>query len=396
MERERISYLYQQYLSGTLSLEEHEDWAQLLENPDLEEALKEIVEQTYYAIGKEDILNLKENRSSEIFDYIIAQPGSLQVKRLSWRRIAAVAAIVLVVGAGIFFSASLHPKFNPGSPEYANDVKPGKNTATLTLPDGKAINLSEAKTGVVIAASSLKYNDGSALESRDLKAMDNLTITTPRGGTYQITLPDGTKVWLNAASRVTYIAPLTVRGGRRTIKLDGEAYFEVAKNESQPFVVKSKNQEITVLGTHFNVSAYDDEHNIKTTLLEGSVKLNTQTKTAAHPDSDPDLSEVTILKPNQQAVNTGNSIHVKQVDVSKVVAWKDGDFMFKRESLGEIMRSVSRWYNIDVVYAEGVDVNETFSGVVSRSKNISEVLKLMGLNGQLKFKIEKTQITIYK
>jgi len=201
-------------------------------------------------------------------------------------------------------------------------------------------------------------------------------LKTPRGGTYHVTLSDGTKVWLNAASALTYTASLGKTGVRK-VKLEGEAYFEVAKNKTRPFLVENQGQTVEVLGTHFNINSYTDESSIKTTLLEGSVKVNN-----------------VVLKPNQQSVLTADhKIQVNTIDAETTIAWKNGNFVFAGEHIEPIMRRLASWYNIAVVY-QGKKPSGQFRGVISRHNKISEVLKMMELTGAVHFEIEGRKVYV--
>jgi len=334
-------------------------------------------------------------------------------RRSLWPRIAAAAAILLIVGLSIFFYTSYYaPRHLEGSAAtrdlLANDIKPGSNKAYLILSNGKRVSLTDAANGELAKEAGVeitktadgqviyttRHPEGGTTEgpvngSRDISsqgfprhdggrvemtAMN--TIETPKGGQYQVRLPDGSKVWLNAASKLIY--PVSFNGrGQRMVELSGEAYFEIFKNKLQPFVVKSKNQEVTVLGTHFNVNTYDDEPNTKTTLLEGSVKVNEA-----------------VLKPGQQSILARGKINVIPADLTETMAWQKGDFVFKNEALESIMRKICRWYNVEVIYVGKIDTKQTFSGQISRNKNISEVLKALESSGTLKFKIEGRKIRI--
>jgi len=247
---------------------------------------------------------------------------------------------------------------------YKNDIAPGKNTATLTLASGKVINLDTNRTSVIVSDS--------------VKTVTALTAATPRGGTYQFTLPDGSKVWLNADSKLEF--PSRFNGSERNISLSGEAYFEIAKDKAHPFIVRTKNQEVTVLGTHFNISSYADEALTTTTLAEGSVKVSAFDSATGR--------QVAVLKPNQQAIqNPTGGMQVRQVDVSEALAWKNGEFVFDDEPLESIMRKVARWYDVDVVYEANAPKDVTLGGYVSRTRNISVVLEQMERTGKVKFKI---------
>lgn len=289
-------------------------------------------------------------------------------KFLLWPKIAAAAAALAAITFGVWLydANHTHRHTEPVSGSlYANDIVPGSNKATLTFASGKVITLDTNKTSVVVADS--------------VKAMTMLTAATPRGGMYQVTLSDGTRVWLNADSKISF--PSRFSGKERKILLTGEAYFEVMKDKQHPFIVSVNNQQVKVLGTHFNVNGYKDEAWTVTTLLEGSVRVDTKL------DSK-------ILKPGQQSVGDIRGLKVSEVDVNAVVDWKDGDFVFKNESLEQIMKRVARWYNIEVIYGRHIDKQQEFGGKVSRLKNISEVLKIMQSTGQVKFKIEGRRVYV--
>ena len=318
----------------------------------------------------------------------------------------AVAAAVAVITLGVWlYYTPRHPDAgqDPGSAQYANDVAPGKNTATLTLANGKTIVLSDAKTGVVIDASQIMYSDNTVIstERSDERSLNNTSgkdlshsfemtsVSTPRGGTYQVTLPDGTHVWLNSESKISF--PSQFNRKERRIMMEGEAYFEVAKAYSSsrvsaatrtlvPFIVETKRQTIEVLGTHFNVSAYADEKEMMTTLLEGKVKVKGEGNTIT-------------LDPGEQAYSGSDGIRgLKIDDPAAVIAWKEGDIVLDAD-IKTIMRQLTRWYNVEVVY-EGQVSNQEFGGTISRTKNISEVLNVLQSTGRVKFKIEGRRVTV--
>lgn len=310
-----------------------------------------------------------------------------------WPRISIAAAIILVAG-GLYFYNKTTSTNAPKEALVTHDIYPGKNRATLTLANGKTINLSDAQTGVVINAGQLAYNDGSVISEAD-KELNNategivtLTAVTPRGGQYQFTLADGTKVWLNADSKLEFPSDLK-NANKRVVKLIGEAYFEVSKLSNAagriPFIVETDKQAVEVLGTKFNINSYADEIGVKTTLLEGSVRVSSikQPKNQA------------LLQPNQQALLIGSDpIAVKKVDIEDAVAWKNGDFIFDNDDLESIMRKIARWYDVEVYYSETPKKNLHFGGVVSRSRKISAVLKIMQSEGQISFKTEGRKITV--
>jgi ferric-dicitrate binding protein FerR (iron transport regulator) len=205
------------------------------------------------------------------------------------------------------------------------------------------------------------------------------TMQTPRGGQYGVILPDGSKVWLNAASSLTY--PTAFTGVDRSVQLKGEAYFEVADNKDKPFIVMVGNMQVNVLGTHFNVMAYEDENAIKTTLLEGAVKVTNGG--AAH-----------LLKPGQEGRldRSSDAFKLLEVDANEAIAWKNGVFQFGGASIETVMREIVRWYDVDVEYQGRT--NEHFRGAISRSVNASEVFKMLELTGAVHFTIDKKKIIV--
>lgn len=273
-------------------------------------------------------------------------------------------------------------------------IVPGSNKAVLRLANNQVILLSSSKNGVLARSGSLnvrKVNDGklvyqaaqTADAASEVKQQSHLnTLSVPNGGQYQVVLEDGTKVWLNSASSLTY--PDAFTGADRQVKLTGEAYFEVAKNPNKPFYVNVNNEQIRVLGTHFNITAYDNDDDITTTLLEGSVRVTKNNTTV-------------LLKPGQQSVSMNNSdrIRVADADVEQVMAWKHGYFIFNDENIQDIMKRVSRWYDVDVVYDGGIK-DQQFGGTYDRSKSITELTKYLEKLGKVHFKIEGRRIIVMK
>lgn len=371
MERQQAKALVKKYNQGLATAEEKA----LLEN---------------WYMQKSDSLQLDD---SEIdFDAIEAELKMRTFKSVGlpvpiipprnfklWPRVAAAAAVILIAGAGLFYYANQEPKKGLNYSTYT-DIAPGTKKAILTLADGQQISLSEAKDGNLAIADQaiikktgegqLVYQDAKTAEA---KIVYN-SIATPNGGQYTLTLSDGTKVILNAASSLKY--PTRFNGKDRTVELTGEGYFEVAHDKAKPFKVISTGQTVEVLGTHFNINAYANEPGIKTTLLEGSVDVNG-----------------TLLKPNQQAVLKANhQINVQDVDVDEAVAWKNGLFKFDHTDLKTLMRQIARWYDVEIVY-EGTVKEEQFYGKIERSYTLAEVLKVLEL-GKVKFRIEGKRIIV--
>lgn len=339
-------------------------------------------------------LNTENNLNNQVV------PKQHQTIKL-WKKISIAASIVIALSAGLYFY--IKPGYGSKSEHVVlvvNHIEPGGNRATLSLAGGKTISLSETKTGLVIGEKQLTYNDGSSVdvhseleEKRGETIM--LTASTPRGGTYQFILPDGTHVWLNAESKLTF--PSKFSRSERKVQLSGEAYFEVAKlpgpivsangSKNIPFLVLSKNQQVEVLGTHFNINSYGDEGTVKTTLLEGSVKVSLLSASKA--------AGGVILNPGQQAVvDVKSEIKVTQADVKQIIAWKNGLFYFKDADLKTILRTFSRWYDMDVIAADQLG-DRKFSGKLYRNVNAHQALQVLKLLG-LEFSLEKKEPKIPK
>lgn len=354
---------------------------------------------TWYDAQPDDLLELTEGyaaSSLEIRDRVhtrlLDHMGKTKKVKL-WpklRWVGVAAAVLITVGAGLLIYQNQTTQTR-NTILAAQDIAPGKNGATLTLANGAKINLAGHANGALLKEAGIsitKTKDGELVYRADARNGKNQlnTLSTSRGETYQLLLPDGTRVWLNAASSLTYASTLTV-AGKRNVALDGEAYFEVAKDKIHPFVVQTKGQEVEVLGTHFNVNSYQNASATQTTLLEGSVRVSAGT------------AAVAILKPGQQSVlRTGDQIRVKNVDVNEAIAWKDGYFRFYEVDLETFMNTIARWYDIDVVYEGGIAQYQdlAFGGAVSRSKNLSEVLKILAQTGKVSYRIEGKKVTISK
>ena len=308
-------------------------------------------------------------------------------KKRAFIYLSIACAALLVTGiAAMFHKNYPNVNFKNLAAEFvSHDIPPGGNRATLMLADGKSIILNEAADGELIKEAGTvvrKTGNGQLVYEAVAGDTDGTgytynTISTPKGGTYQITLPDGTKVWLNAASSLKFPTSFVSLSERR-IELSGEAYFEVTKDAKHPFKVITAKEEVRVLGTHFNISSYVDDLFMKTTLFKGIVKVSKAT-----------------LKPGQQFIINQGLVNIVKVDPEEVLAWKNGLFIFESEPLAHIMKQVSRWYDVDVVY-EGVDKTKLFSGKASRFDNASMVLKQLELNGGIHFKIEVGKIIVMR
>lgn len=326
-----------------------------------------------------------------------------------WHGIAAAALILITLSIGLFLYLDKLTFMGLGTPDYVKyDVKPGGNNATLTLADGRTIELTAATNGKIAEQAGLSiqktadgqivYEIASGAKTSEKEEVVYNTITTPKGGQYQIILPDGTKVWLNASSSLQF--PTVFRDHhKRIVELTGEGYFEVAKANTSdngskpgqhvPFIVKTNEQEVEVLGTHFNISSYADDGVTRTTLLEGSVKV----KSISTASQVKGLAQGVILKKGEQASLKAGHLNVKSVDPIAEVAWKNGSFVFDNEDMRSIMRKIARWYDVEVVFSDDFP-NRYFEGSISRFKNVSEVLRKFELTGDIHFKMKERRITV--
>ncbi|TCC97171.1 FecR family protein [Pedobacter hiemivivus] len=313
-----------------------------------------------------------------------------------WPRIVAIAAAVAFIILGVYFFNYRNDKHLDIDNLVMQGVGPGKNGATLTLADGKKILLSDAVKGQLAneaGVSISKTEDGQVVYKvvgvRANEAGKNNTMTTARGEQWVLELPDGTRVWLNSASSLTYPA-FFAKTGSRKVELTGEAYFAVAKDKLHQFIVKTKGQDVEVLGTHFNINAYPEEESVKTTLFEGRVKVSPfYTQGEALSEGE----KATVLKPGEQSVLANNTIKVLPANTEQALAWKNGYFMFENENIKSIMREVSRWYDVDVIYQGNVE-QKTIEGTVSKFKNVSTVLEMLESTKVVKFKINGKQIVV--
>jgi transmembrane sensor len=311
--------------------------------------------------------------------------------RSYWAKISIAASLIIISAATVhFFSTHEQPDKFPLTTKYSNDLAPGQNKALLTLENGKCIALTDKPNihsarllkGMIVH----KAADGQLVYTRSETGKNERpalnSLKTPNGGQYQLRLADGTKVWLNAASTLTYPTSFNV-SGPRTVKLNGEAYFEVAHQKMQPFVVKTNQQEIKVLGTHFNIKAYSNEVEQETTLLDGSIKVSV-------------LENSIILIPGQQAQTLKNSTAIQIVpfaDTGMAIAWKEGVFSFDNTGIEKVMQQVARWYDAEIIY-EGKKPTVRFTGVVQRNNNLSHLLDILQIAGKIKFDIRGNKIIV--
>lgn len=328
--------------------------------------------------------NFTPEKWQPVLDSILEyRPEEIQKKpaiiRYIGNRWAVAAMLMILFGAGLWlFRGKNTPA--PDPMEALADISPGSNRAILTLQNGQQIPLDSMHGNIVLQGNLHVNNDSGALNySGQATAAAYHTLSVPRSGQYQLQLADGTRVWLNAASSITF--PTSFQGDKRTVSITGEAYFEVAKNPSKPFIVQANQMYITVLGTHFNINAYSDEPDTRTTLLEGAVSV-----TAGQ--------HMTVLTPGQQVrLDKNNALTVaNDVDVEDVIAWKNGYTVFENADIETIMRQVSRWYNVEVVF-EGNMPKRHFAGTISRKSSLPDLLKILEFEN-VNFSIEGKKIIV--
>lgn len=331
---------------------------------------------------------------NKLFNKTFEKSEPVAGKRIAvWYRVAAAAVIFTVLVGGYLLYKNQRPAELSAASELAvtNDVNaPATNRAMITLADGKTVYLDSALNGQLAIQGNVKLvklaNGQISYESNLTQAQGDMqynTLHNPRGSkVIDMKLSDGSRVWLNAGSSISY--PIAFVGNERKVTLEGEAYFEIAHNTAKPFKVRAGIQEVEVLGTHFNVNAYLDEDAIRTTLLEGSVRVNS---TVGNQKS-------AVLKPGQQGQSVANDIKVLNVDLTQVMAWKNGWFEFQQMDLVAIMRQISRWYNLDIVY-KGTPGNAKFGGRINKELPLSKVLGSLEENGNgLQFKLEGNKLIV--
>jgi len=383
----------ERYISGKATAEE----IRFVEN------YYQYLDKNQEVLGKSNSTELKDLEEENLQQLLLAIHHPVQKPKRLVLRYSIAAAILFILGFGILYFTKEQPLIaiqKVANSDKEIDILPGKDRAILTLADGSKVILDDVKDGKISETGNLtitKTKSGQLIYQANAVptktgAIAYHTIETPRGGQYQVFLPDGTKVWLNASSSLTY--PVQFTESERKVKLIGEAYFEVAKMSFNklrmtdikgkreegtrriPFFVNTGNQLLEVLGTHFNVNGYMDEQTIKTTLVEGSVKvsnLNTQSSK--------------IIKPGQQSIIGSQTFLIGDVDTDDETAWKDGLFRFNNSNLKNILYQLERWYDIKIDYANLP--NKRFNGMIPRKVKLSEVLNMLELTGSIDFKIDR-------
>ena len=385
--KDNIYHLIEKYLDGTITPAEEEQlmaWYQDHNQADIEWPAESADEEEQVRLRMLMRLNQQINPP-------VAKPST---NRRLWYYLSAAASVLIILGlAAYFYSPQLHqPGPQPSTAQALKDIGPGGNKAILTLANGDKVVLEDARNGIISQqgnaavnktdSGSLFYND---VSSNAAASIVYNTLNTPYGGQYQITLQDGTKVWLNAGSSLRF--PTSFPGNERNVTLTGEAYFEVAKDKARPFFVtvnagSAAPMNVKVLGTHFNINAYPDEQHNIVTLLEGSVKVDCGEANA-------------MLAPGNAAIlnKASGKLNIKDGDTEAATAWKNGYFLFDNEKVESIMRQISRWYDVEISYQGDVS-GKAIGGSLSRSKNVSEVLNMLELTGTVHFKTEGRRITV--
>lgn len=405
---ERINWqsLIEKFTKNTCTKEEFDQLLKLVEQEEDEEGLTEELRKHWEMAGNENknsAIDWEKKFSSlltEVKEDIKVLPLYANKGKTWPMKWAAAASILLLFSVGGYFMFNGRndtpveiSKTDEKPRQQTNDVSPGGNKAMLTLADGSIINLDSAKNGTLTRQGNIKIikdEDGQLLyyvDQENSTIAGYNTISTPRGGKYEIVLSDGTKVWLNAASSLKF--PASFNGKIRDVTLTGEGYFEVSKNVSMPFHVKVNDMTVEVLGTHFNINAYNDENSIATTLLEGSVKVikegsaNSEAKTL-------------LLEPGEQAdlAKNGKFKINRNINMEEVIAWKDDNFEFNNTAISVILRQASRWYDVELDY-KGPVPSRRFTGKISRNVNLNQLIDMLQYTG-VNMKIENKKIIIWE
>ncbi|WP_300601721.1 FecR family protein [Niabella sp.] len=380
----RLTELFNKQLEEPISEAERQELFSYAMREELQPVLRKLVHAAWHKTGRTS--DLPPEKAEKILEHILARSGGPAVvphRRTVWMKWTAIAAAcVLVLFSAIFWYNRSQKAVNPGTGQVVlQDVKPGSTGALLTLSDGRQVALDSLGNNVIedgSGAEAVLKNGRLQYETKTAGQPVHHTVSTPRGKQFELVLPDGSKVWLNSASSISY--PTAFTGPLREVSISGEVYFEVTKQASgAPFTVSCNHQKITVLGTRFNVNSYAD---VKTTLLEGKVRVQ----------SDQYPVEK-ILMPGQQSIVANGTIQVQDADIDQVMAWKMGYFNFSDIPFSEIMQQLSRWYDIDVIY-EGKVPRVEFEGKLNRAVNLSRVLEFFKDSG-IRFRMENKTLIIY-
>lgn len=380
---------FRRYQEGLLSEDETKAFLEQIKSGRDRESVQELIQEALH-----DPIDQNRLNDRELWAVLDMSWTNLQIridqkrqKKILPRRlitgIAATFLCILSIGIGFYLQESSSDSSTTAQQET---IVPGQQTATLTLADGRKIKLSEASNGELAEDANVRISksaDGQLIyeiQENQTNTSAYNTLSTARGETYKVHLPDGTQVWLNAASSIRYATNFSAHAIRK-VELDGEAYFEVSKDAKRPFVVHTGRQEVKVLGTRFNINSYTDESTISTTLLEGTVEINRE-------------NNKTALRPGQQAIlSSSGRLQVREVDTEPIISWTNNEFMFDGDDIDVVMRKIERWYNVKVVY-QGAKTAEKFGGGLSRFEQVGQVLQLLEKTGAVKFRVEGKTIYV--
>ena len=376
-DHENISLLICKQLVGTITADEQQTLEQWRKQNPYNEAV-------YQRLQDNQRLQVEHHRR-QLTDYHRAlNDMKRRVDRNGERRrwwLSAAAAALLLIGVGLGWQQFKASESEAQQALVADEIRPGTTQATLTLASGKTVNL---RNETLYPQPSTKRNVNGEAQKGDSKDAQGLTLTTPRGGEFRVVLEDGTEVWLNAASRLSY--PEVFDGPERRVELEGEAYFRVAKNAEQPFIVVSGGQEVRVLGTEFNIHAYSDEPDICTTLIEGSITLRKENS---------DGRELMLTPGHQTLYNVeASTFHVKTVDTDVVASWRSGTFVFEDQTLEQIMRTLSRWYDFDYEFRDRKTAATVFMGSIPKYGTFDEVCDIFHKLGGIRLRQQGRKIII--
>ncbi len=382
--REEIQFLLDDYITGSLNAAGREELYHVFQNPAYEELLAGMMDEALKErlAGSYHFPETAQRLKSNLLQQIHAASGPVEERRSSiLRRMAAWTAAAAAVAAFIFVWYQYE---KPAGPITKAAPAPGGNKAVLVLADGSIVQLDSSTGRQIIQGEAAIHQQNGSLQytaANNGGTQGYNTLRTPRGGQFQLTLHDGTRVWLNSASSLKY--PVVFNGNERTVELSGQGYFEIAADAGKPFKVKiNQSTEVMVLGTRFDVMAYPDEQAIRTTLLQGAVRVGHNSATQ-------------ILRPGQQAVMEpgGQQIAVQETDVNKVTDWKNGLFIFNNTDLPAILREVARWYDVEIIYQVPPSKN-LYGGGLSRSMALADVLLFLEEGGANHFKVEGRKVIV--
>ncbi|CAL1518925.1 FecR family protein [Chitinophaga sp. MM2321] len=384
MDNTRLAWLFNRYRTQMDTVAEREEFLSLVEQTENEAQLQQLLTNAWHEFQPEASL-LDETDSNNMWQHIRTTAMlPLPRRRVLWPYFAAAASLLFLIAIGSYFVIHQEAASPAQYSHHKNpDILPGSNKAVLTLANGDIVQLDSTGNQVIAQGGiNIQQHNGQLQYTGNTTTATIAynTLTTPRGGKFQLVLPDGSKVWLNSASSLKY--PAAFNGKERVVELQGQGYFEIAADAQHPFKVKVNDMEVQVLGTHFDIMAYEDENTINTTLLEGGVKV---------------VKGITgkVLKPGEQAIAATHTadIAVQTTDVNRVIAWKNDRFIFNDLDLETILREISRWYDVEIVYKK-IPGKEKYSGGLSRNLPLSVVLQLLEENNNNHFDLEGRRIIV--